>query len=459
MTALESEKKLFGTDGVRGHANQFPMTVENALALGRAAGIVFRRHSGKHKVVIGKDTRLSCYMYENALIAGLCSMGVDTLMVGPLPTPGIAFLIRAYRADAGFVISASHNAFHDNGIKIFGSDGFKLPSDLEKEIESLVFDNHFNDQLPHDEQIGRNARIIDADGRYIEHVKSTLPKRMSLRGMNIVLDCANGAGHRVAPMIFRELDANVHSYSTQPNGLNINLNCGSLHPEVIQKGVLEHQANVGIALDGDGDRVIMVDEKAQVVDGDALLAICAKDLKRRGELVNNQVVSTVMSNFGFKEAMQREGIEILEVPVGDRHVIAKMRESGARLGGEQSGHLMFLDYNTTADGLVSALQVLRIMIETGSTLSELASFVKLYPQELINVPVKKRVPLEELKGLQKAKAEVEKQLADKGRVLLRYSGTERICRVMVEAPEPKLAKTLAEKLVSSLKEEMEALTV
>ncbi len=447
-------KKVFGTDGVRGKANHFPMDVETALALGRAAGKIFRTRLGKHRVVIGKDTRLSCYMFENALISGLCSMGVDTLMVGPLPTPGVAFITRAYRADAGVVISASHNPFFDNGIKFFSSEGFKLPDSWESEMEALIAKNDFSKDLPDDADVGRNTKINDADGRYIEFVKATFPRRLSLKNMKIALDCANGAGYKVAPLVFKELDATVFVYGNSPNGLNINEKCGSLNPETIQKAVIDHHADVGIALDGDADRVIMVDENAQIVDGDTILAICARDLKKQGLLRHNKVVSTIMSNFGFVKAMQEAGIEVIRAQVGDRYVIQDMIKHDANLGGEQSGHMIFLDHNTTGDGLVSALQVLRIMIETDSKLSDLASFVKRYPQATVNVKVTSKPPLESLSHVKKVLVDIENTLADSGRVLVRYSGTENICRVMVEGPKQKQVQQMANTIAQAVKEEI-----
>lgn len=450
----KEKTKIFGTDGVRGKANSYPMTVETALALGRAAGKLFRRHDGKHRVVIGKDTRLSCYMFENALISGLCSMGVDTLMLGPFPTPGVAFITRAYRADAGIVISASHNPFYDNGIKFFSSDGFKLPDSWEHDMEALVVKGDFDDSLPADADIGKNTKIHDADGRYIEFVKATFPRRMSLKNLTVVLDCANGASYKVAPLVLNELDATVHVYGNTPNGLNINKECGSLHPEVIQKAVIDHKADVGIALDGDADRIIMVDENAQIVDGDTILAICARDMKKRGVLTNNKVVSTVMANFGFIKAMEDLDIEVIKSPVGDRYVIQDMLKNEANLGGEQSGHLIFLDHNTTGDGLVSALQVLRIMIETESKLSDLATVFKRYPQACVNVRVKSKPPLENLSGLKEAVSQVEKNLNNTGRVLVRYSGTENICRVMVEGPKQKQVQQMAQTIAHTIENEI-----
>jgi phosphoglucosamine mutase len=442
--------KLFGTDGVRGRANLFPMTVEVALSLGRAAGKVFRRHSGKHRVVIGKDTRLSSYMFENALISGLTSMGVDTLMLGPLPTPGVSFITRAYRADAGIVISASHNQFCDNGIKFFSSDGFKLPDALEKEIEELALRNDFTDSLPADDQIGRNTKIVDAAGRYVEYVKGTFPRRKSLKNLNLVLDCAHGAAYHVAPLVFQELDAKVHVVGNSPSGLNINAGCGSLHPEVIQKLVIEKKADAGIALDGDGDRVIMVDENSQIVDGDQLLAICAYDLLKRGQLPYRRVVGTVMSNLGFLRAMEQLQIEVILSQVGDRYVIQEMLNHHAVLGGEPSGHLINLDFNTTGDGLCSALQVLRIMIETDSKLSDLAAIAPRYPQTLVSVPVRAKPPIEEIAGLGPLTQQAEQQLGKAGRVLVRYSGTENVLRIMVEGPKKKQISQIAAQLAAAV---------
>lgn len=448
--------KLFGTDGIRGRANSFPMSVEMALALGRAVGKIFRTHPGKHRVVIGKDTRLSCYMYENALIAGLCSMGVDTLMLGPLPTPAVAFITRAYRADAGVVISASHNPYYDNGIKFFSAEGFKLPDSWERQMEELVALGPlgFEADLPRDQEIGKNARINDADGRYIEFVKATFPRKLSLKNLKIALDCANGAGYKVAPLVFRELDAEVFVSANTPNGLNINDACGALHPELVQKSVIDHRADVGIALDGDADRVIMVDENAQIVDGDAILAICAKDLMSRGQLRNNRVVTTVMSNLGFIDGLQQLGIDVIKSQVGDRYVIQEMIKADVALGGEPSGHIIFLDHNTTGDGLVSALQVLRIMIETGSRLSELASSFKRYPQICINVRVASKPPFERIDGLKGAIEEAEILLGDSGRVLVRYSGTENICRVMVEGPRRSTIQQYAHSIANIVKKQI-----
>ncbi|MGZ3632876.1 MAG: phosphoglucosamine mutase [Parachlamydiaceae bacterium] len=447
--------KIFGTDGIRGRANVYPMVVETALALGRAMGKIFRQgRSGKHRVVIGKDTRLSCYMFENALIAGLCSMGVDTLMLGPFPTPGVAFITRAYRADAGIVISASHNPYYDNGIKLFSSQGFK-PSDLwEKELETLVANQNFEENLPKESEIGKNSKIHDADGRYIEYVKATFPKRRSLKNVKIVLDCANGAAYKIAPLVFKELDAEVFVYGNGPDGLNINQKCGSLYPKLIQKAVVAHKAHIGIALDGDADRVVLVDENGSLIDGDTILAICAKDMEEHGLLRNNRVISTVMCNLGVIKTLNASGIEVIQAQVGDRHVIQEMLKSDAILGGEQSGHLIFLDHNTTGDGLVCALQVLRIMGEKKCSLSSLAAMVQHYPQHRIDVKVSSRPPLNTLKNVNQVIKSVETSLGNAGRVLVRYSGTENICRVMVEGPRLNTVQRMTRQIAKVVQEEI-----
>lgn len=454
--SLPKHEKIFGTDGVRGHANVFPMSVEVALSLGRAVGKMLRKNYTRAKVVIGKDTRLSCYMFENALIAGLCSMGVDTLMVGPLPTPGVAFITRAYRAAAGIMISASHNPYYDNGIKFFTSEGFKQPDDWESTIDEWVENNDYANSLPQDKNLGRNSKVIDADGRYIEYVKATFPKKLSLKNFVIALDCANGAGYKVAPLVFQELDASIFLLGNRPDGLNINLECGSLYPENVKKAVIDKHADVGIALDGDADRVIMVDENAQVVDGDTILAICAADMKRRGCLKNDLVVATVMSNLGFIKAMEGMGIKVHQSQVGDRYVIQDMLQYNANLGGEQSGHLIFLDHNTTGDGLVAALQVLRIMSETGSRLSDLCSIFHKYPQACVNVKVPCKPPLESLEATQAVIEEVRQKLGTFGRILVRYSGTEKICRVMVEGPKQKLVDQYAADIAQVISDDIAA---
>lgn len=430
------------------------MTVETALAIGRAAGKLFRRRSGKHRVVIGKDTRLSCYMFESALIAGLCSMGVDALTVGPLPTPGVAYLTRAYRADAGIVISASHNPFHDNGIKFFSSDGYKLSDEIERQIEEEVARGDFSADLPPDGELGRNSEMGGARGRYVEFAKSSFPRSLTLSGLRIALDCAHGATYAVGPMLFEELGADLILRGAEPSGLNINLDCGALHPEGLQGVVKGEGANVGICLDGDGDRCILIDERGEVVDGDAILAICAFDWQRRGRLPGGRVVGTVMTNCGVVESLRGQGIDLIQAPVGDRNVLHEMVRYGAPLGGEQSGHTIFHDYNTTGDGLIAALQVLRIMMERDLPLSKLAECVERYPQLLLNVAVASKPPLEQLKRLRDAVADAERDLSGKGRVLVRYSGTEKVCRVMVEGPEKGLIRQLARQLESAVREEI-----
>jgi phosphoglucosamine mutase len=452
---MEQEiKKIFGTDGVRGRANYFPMTVEIALCLGRALGETIRRHKGHGKVVIGKDTRLSCYMYENALISGLCSMGVNTLMLGPFPTPGVAFITRAYRADAGIVISASHNPFNDNGIKFFSSEGYKLPDSWEKEIEEMVDKNDFSHSIPMDHDLGRNAKVDDANGRYIEFVKGTFPKKLTLDGMKVAVDCANGAGYRVAPCIFGELGAKMYLFGHQPNGLNINLNCGSLHLEQIRQGVLNNRADVGIALDGDADRVILIDEKGKTVNGDKILAICALDLKERGLLTNDTVVSTVMCNYGVVKFLEARGVRVIQAQVGDRYVIQEMLQSGAEIGGEQSGHLIFHEHSTTGDALIAALQVLKIMREKGVSLSSLADPIQEFSQVLLNVKVDKKVPVDEMPEVKKAIEESKERLRNSGRLLVRYSGTENICRIMVEGENPEMNQKIAKEIENALKRSM-----
>lgn len=451
---LQKEKRLFGTDGVRGRANAEPMTVETSVRLGQAVGrVLLDKKQGKQRVVVGKDTRLSGYMFENALIAGLTSMGVETLVVGPLPTPGVAFITRAYRADAGIMISASHNPYWDNGIKIFSSEGFKISDEVERSIEAMVSSKQFG-LFPADHSVGKNKRVVDAMGRYIEFVKATFPKGRTLKGLKIVLDCAHGAAYKVAPSVFEELDAEVICYGCDPTGCNINDNCGALFPSVIQKAVIEHQAHIGIALDGDGDRVIMVDEKGHIVDGDMILGVCAYDLKKRHVLNKSSVVATVMTNFGVLKFLENMGIKTIVSPVGDRHVLQHMLENQVNLGGEQSGHMIFLDYNTTGDGIVSALQVLRIMIESESTLSDLTSSIIKSPQTLINVAVKDKPKLDNIDSINQTLKDVEKTLGESGRVLLRYSGTENICRVMVEGLKKHQVDSLAKMIADVVDSEL-----
>lgn len=445
------QRKIFGTDGVRGKANAFPMTVEVAQQLGKAVGYHLKRQLNyKPRVVIGKDTRLSCYMIENALISGFCSVGVDTLMVGPLPTPGVAFITRAYRADAGVVISASHNPYYDNGIKFFSSEGYKFSDQWELEIESYI-DNFPESSIPPDAEIGKNTKVHDAQGRYIEFVKSSFPKNLNLRGIKIALDCANGGGYAVAPKVFEELDACVYSYGVHPDGVNINKECGSMYPGQVVQALKHRGADIGIAIDGDADRVILVDESGNIHDGDTILAICARSLKKEGKLLNNALVTTAMSNYGFKKAMDSLGIHIIESQVGDRYVIQKMLEHNVVLGGEQSGHVIFSDFNSTGDALVGALQVLRIMVVEGKPLSELASFVQKCPQVCLNIAILEKKPIEQLLEVQQAIEEAKGKLKDKGRIFVRYSGTEPICRVMVEGEEGSLVQSCAEVIADAIR--------
>ena len=443
--------RLFGTDGVRGVANLHPMTAEMALEIGRATAYVCAQHPGRrHSVLIGKDTRVSGYMLESALTAGICSMGVDVLLVGPMPTPGIAFITRSMRADAGLVLSASHNPYQDNGIKIFSRTGYKLPDEEEDQIEDLISSGRIGDVRPTAELIGKARRIEDAAGRYIVFAKNTFPDDMTLEGLKIVLDCANGATYKIAPIIFSELGAEIIPIHCSPDGANINRYCGSMHPEDLIAAVREHSAHLGLAFDGDGDRVIVVDETGAELTGDHMLAICARDLLEQDRLRNRRVVATVMSNFGFKQAMKKLGIEVVESGVGDRYVLEQMRARDAMLGGEASGHLIFLDHHTTGDGIVSALQLLSVLCRAGKPLSELSRVMEMAPQHMINVDVSRKPPIEEITELMAAIRDAEAELADAGRVLVRYSGTQSMCRVMVEGPDRettvRLTEALAEKV-------------
>ncbi len=446
--------KLFGTDGIRGVANKQPMTAEMALAIGRATAYVCKHHENRHRIVIGKDTRLSGYMIENALTAGICSMGVDVLLLGPLPTPGIAFTTHSMRADAGMVISASHNPYQDNGIKIFSREGYKLSDELEAEIEDLVLSGKINDIRPTADQVGKAKRIDDAIGRYIVFCKNTFPQDQTLDGLRIVLDCANGATYKVAPIIFSELGADVFAIHVEPNGKNINVRCGSQHTADLIARVKETRADLGLAFDGDGDRLIAVDEKGCPMSGDHLIGICAAHMQKKGALHDNRVVVTPMSNIGFRLALDELGIKHEDAPVGDRNVLERMIAVGANLGGEQSGHIIFKDHHTTGDGIISALQLLAVIKETGKSASELASIVELAPQVLINVPVGSKPPLESLENLQAAVVEAEQELGKRGRVLVRYSGTEMLCRVMVEAPTEEQTTTVARRLRDVVKHEI-----
>ncbi len=448
----DAPKRLFGTDGVRGVANTHPMTCEVALRLGRAIAHVFRRSARRHKVLIGKDTRLSGYMLEQALAAGVCSMGVDVVLVGPLPTPGIAFLTRSMRADAGVVISASHNPFQDNGIKFFAQDGFKLPDEVEDEIQSLVFEDTIDHLRPTAEAIGKAFRLEDALGRYNVFAKNSFPRHRTLDGMRIVVDAANGAGYRVAPEALEELGATVIAIGCDPNGENINEDCGALHPENLKARVVAEGADIGIALDGDADRCLLVDEKGELVDGDQILAIAARSWKSDGRLKNDAVVSTVMSNLGLEVFLREQGLQLLRTPVGDRYVVEEMVRGDYNLGGEQSGHIIFLEHNSTGDGLVSALGILAVMVESGRPLSELAGGMQHYPQVLVNIRVQERRDVTQVPQVASAIADVESTLGDQGRVLVRASGTEPLIRVMVEGQNEQDVQTHAESIASAIRD-------
>ncbi len=448
-------KKLFGTDGVRGVANIHPMTTEMAMQLGRAAAYIFRS-SGKrrHRIVIGKDTRLSGYMLENAMVAGICSMGVDVLLVGPLPTPGIANITSSMRADAGVVISASHNPFQDNGIKFFSADGFKLPDTIELKIEKLIETKQIDSLRPTASEVGKAFRIDDAAGRYIVFLKNTFPQEMDLSGLKIVLDCANGAAYRVAPAVFEELGADVITLGVSPNGTNINAGCGSLYPQLISEEVKKHRADIGIALDGDADRVIVCDEFGNEVDGDHIMAICATDMLRRKILKKKTLVSTVMSNMGLDIALRNAGGRIVKTAVGDRYVVEEMRKGGYNLGGEQSGHMIFLDHNTTGDGVLSALQLLAVMRRSEKPLSELATVMIPLPQVLVNTRVREKKDIMAIPEIAAKVRDVEEKLGDDGRVLIRYSGTEPLLRVMLEGKDSYEIRAWANEIIDLVKKHL-----
>jgi phosphoglucosamine mutase len=443
--------RMFGTDGVRGIANIHPMTAEMALEIGRATAYVCKKHpKRRHTIVIGKDTRISGYMLESALTAGICSMGVDVLLIGPLSTPGIAFITRSMRADAGMVVSASHNPYQDNGIKIFSHEGFKLPDAEENEIEDLISSGRIKDMRPTANEIGKARRIDDAGGRYIVFCKNTFPENQTLEGMKIVLDCANGATYKVAPTIFYELGATVQTIHCDPNGININARCGSQHTEDLAAKVVESGADIGLAFDGDGDRLIAIDEKGARLTGDHLMAICAKLYKEIGLLKNNLVISTVMSNFGFFTAMKQLGIQSDASKVGDRYVLEMMQAKDAILGGEESGHIICLNHHTSGDGIIAALQLLWAMRMFGQPLSELSKIMTLSPQKIINVTVTNKPPLEDIARLREAIRIAETELGDKGRVLIRYSGTQSMCRVMVEGPTQEMTERLTNSLADTV---------
>jgi len=429
---MVAKKKFFGTDGVRSKANMHPMTPEVALQLGRAASYFFKNGGKHHTIVVGKDTRLSGYMLETALASGICSTGSDVMLVGPLPTPGIAFITQGMRADAGIVISASHNGFEDNGIKFFDKTGYKLPDNIELSVEDLMWSEELENYRPTGATIGKAIRLNDATGRYVEYLKRTLPKGLTFQGLKVVIDCAHGAGYRVAPALLHELGADIITLGTSPDGLNINKGCGSLSPELMCKTVKEKGADLGIALDGDADRLIMCDESGEIVDGDAILAINAKYLREEGKLTRNRIVATVMSNLGLDFAMQNCDIDVHRSNVGDRYVIQDMKDQNCNLGGEQSGHIIFLDHNTTGDGSLAALQTIATLIGSNKPLSEAKKIMQAFPQVLTNVKVAERREFETIPSIYSTIEKAKKELGERGRVLVRYSGTENLARVMVE---------------------------
>jgi phosphoglucosamine mutase len=452
-----NSRKLFGTDGIRGKANVAPMTPELALRLGRALAFVSGRGKTRApRIVIGKDTRVSGYMLETALAAGICAMGGRVMLSGPIPTPAVANLSQSMRADAGVVISASHNPYADNGIKIFGPDGYKLPDSEEAEIEALMEGDKLDRAGRTGSAVGRAERIDDAIGRYIVYAKNTFPKELTLDGVRVVVDAANGAAYRVAPDVLAELGANVIALGCKPNGTNINRNCGALHPEHVVHEVARKHAHVGIALDGDADRVIFVDEKGAIVDGDAIMALCGLSMLRERRLSKKTLVSTVMSNMGLEHALSRGGGKLVRTSVGDRYVVEAMRQHGYNFGGEQSGHLIFAEHATTGDGTVAALQVLAIMLRQGKTLSELATVMQRVPQILENLTLPTRRPIAEMPELTRRIQQAEKKLGKDGRVLVRWSGTEPKLRLMLEGPEPKILRTLAADMAEAARKDVRA---
>jgi phosphoglucosamine mutase len=452
-TMGDEARKLFGTDGIRGIANQEPMTAEMALRLGQAVAHRFQNKGRHGRIVIGKDTRLSGYMLESALQAGIVSAGADVMLVGPLPTPGIAFITSSMRADAGVVISASHNPFQDNGIKLFAADGFKLPDEteveIERDMEAIASGEACVRAAP--DRIGKAVRIDDAVGRYVQFLKHAFPKELTLDGIKVVVDCANGAAYQVAPQVFQELGAEVEELNVWPDGRNINYHCGALYPDNMAEQVRRSGAQLGVALDGDADRVILADEKGNVIDGDQLMAILGTRLLDQELLPKRTVVATVMSNLGLERALSAKGGKLVRTAVGDRYVVEAMREKGLLLGGEQSGHIIFLDHATTGDGVVAALRVLAVMVREGRPLSELAAAMTRYPQVLLNFPVAKKRPFEEMPSVQQLIARVERDLGSDGRVVVRYSGTESKARVMIEGTDEAGIKAQADEIASTLK--------
>ncbi len=452
------QRKLFGTDGVRGVANIEPVTAETALKLGRAAAHVITRlsrqtgrHVGRPKIVIGKDTRLSGYMLESAMVAGITSLGVDVLLIGPLPTPGVAYITRSLRADAGIVLSASHNPYEDNGIKFFRHDGYKLDDAIEHEIEDLVFNGAIDSIRPTANAIGKATRIDDALGRYVEFAKASFPKGMTLESLKIAVDVGHGAAYKSSPCILNELGAEVHVFNNKPSGTNINADCGSTHPGEIQRLTLESGASVGITHDGDADRALLCDENGELVDGDEIMAIAASHMLRDGTLVDSTLVATIMSNRGLDETLKNAGGKLIRTQVGDRYVLEEMLRCSYNVGGEQSGHMIFRDYSTTGDGIVSALQILRIMVETGKPLSELKQCLHKYPQAQRNIRVREKPPIESISPVVAAMKEAETFLNGDGRILVRYSGTEPKVRILIEGRDKDAIESHASRIEDAFK--------
>jgi phosphoglucosamine mutase len=460
---MNSPQKIFGTDGVRGTANVEPVTAETALKLGRAAAYVFKnlerqsRGRGRHKIVIGKDTRLSGYMLENAISSGILSMGVDVLFIGPLPTPGVAYATRSLRADAGIVITASHNPYADNGIKFFRADGYKLDDKIEDKVENLVFSGEIENIRPTADAVGKAVRIDDALGRYIEFAKASFPRGLTLEGLRIVVDCAHGAAYKSTPCVLRELGAEVIVFGNQPDGMNINQDCGSMHPEAICRKVVEHKAQLGIAHDGDADRVLLCDEKGNLIDGDDIMAIAALDMLAQKTLAEKTLVTTVMSNAGLEAAVKSAGGRVIRTAVGDRNVIDEMLRHGFNFGGEQSGHLIFRDFGTTGDGLVAALQILRIVKARQTPLSKLAKCWTRFPQLITNVRVREKKPFEQLDGVDQLVGEAGVELKKQGgRLLLRYSGTEPKARLLLEGRNAATLKKWSDKICGAIRKQIGA---
>ncbi|MBI4228186.1 MAG: phosphoglucosamine mutase [Deltaproteobacteria bacterium] len=449
MSLNQNRERLFGTDGIRGTANLHPMTPEISLKLGKALVSVLKNEKSddkRLKVVIGKDTRLSGYIFEQAISAGIASMGADVLLVGPLPTPAVAFLTTNMRADAGVVISASHNPFEDNGIKLFDKFGFKLQDEKELQIEKLISSDRIDDLRVRGTEIGKSFRVDDAPGRYVVFVKNTFPKDLTLDGIKIILDCANGASYKVSPLVFQELGAELTTVGINPDGRNINTNCGSLNPELLKQRVLETGADVGIALDGDADRVVFCDEMGEVVDGDKIIAVLADELISNSSLSNKTVVATIMSNMALEIFLRDRGCHLVRTQVGDRYVVEEMRKRGCDFGGEKSGHLIFLNHGTTGDGTLAALQILSIMKSKGRYLSELAKIIDLFPQLLLNVRVREKKPFENIPGVNKLISSREEEFNGRIRINLRYSGTEPLARIMVEGENDMTVKQIAEEI-------------